>query len=119
MGLRQEQTAFAWDVIKLLQFCKENGFEVTFGEVQRPIQMQEIYFKTGRSKTMKSKHLERLAIDLNIFKNGKLCTTEEIRPIGTYWESLGTYNRWGGYWRGLVEAGKSNFIDAPHFERNV
>ena len=117
MGLRQEQMAFVSDVVKLLIFAESKGYEITFGEVQRPIEMQQLYVKTGRSKTMDSQHLKRLAIDLNVFIAGKLCGREEIKPLGVYWESLSERNRWGGSWRGLVEARKSSFVDSPHFER--
>ena len=68
---------------------------------------------------MDSQHLKKLAIDLNIFKDGVLCSAEQIRPIGKFWESLSPVNRWGGSWRGLVETGKSSFVDSPHFERHV
>jgi hypothetical protein len=119
MGLRQEQMAFVQDVVLLLQKAHELKYEITFGEAERPIQMQELYFKTGKSKTMQSLHLKRLAIDLNIFIDGQLCTAKEIKPLGIYWESLNPKNRWGGSWRGLVEAGKSSFVDSPHFERNA
>jgi hypothetical protein len=34
-------------------------------------------------------HIDKLAIDLNIFKNGRwLATTEEHAPIGAKWKSL-------------------------------
>lgn len=119
MGLRDEQMAFVKDVQLLLAKAWELGFEVTFGEVARPYEMQEIYVKTGRSKTMKSSHLDRCAIDLNLFFNGKLCTRDQIQPLGKFWESLNPKNRWGGSWRGLVESKQSSFVDAPHFERKV
>lgn len=117
MGLRDEQMAFTADVILLLQKANELGFEVTLGEVFRPIEMQRIYYQTGRSKTMKSPHMDKLAIDLNLFRSGVVCTHKQILPLGTWWESLNSFNRWGGSWRGLIASGKSTFIDAPHFER--
>lgn len=121
MSLIQEQHAFLLDVCKLIEYATEKGYVVTGGELWRPMEMQEIYIKTGRSKTRNSKHLNRLAIDLNIFvyKDGKLklCTRDEIEPLGDYWESLNPKNKWGGSWRGAVEIRKTNFIDAPHFER--
>lgn len=117
MSLRSAQMAFVADVRKLLDQAEKLGYEITFGEVARPIEMQELYVKTGRSKTMNSQHLKRLAIDLNIFLNGRLCTRDEILPLGKYWESLSEKNRWGGSWRNLVEEKKSSFVDAPHFER--
>lgn len=120
--LRQQE--FLLDVCKLITFATTGGYVVTGGELHRSPEQQAIYVKTGRSKTMLSEHLERRAIDLNIFKSdltGKLhlCSRAEIRPLGDYWEGLNPKNRWGGNWRGLVDAGKSNFIDAPHFERRV
>lgn len=120
MSLVQQQAAFAQDVIKLLTFVFANGFVATFGEAYRTAEQQAIYIANGASKLKPgqiSQHQKRLAIDLNIFKDGKLCTAEQVRVIGKYWESLGMLNRWGGSWRGEVEAGRSHFIDSPHFER--
>jgi peptidoglycan L-alanyl-D-glutamate endopeptidase CwlK len=111
------QAAFLFDVRKLLDRAEQLGYVVTLGEAARTTEQQMIYVQTGRSKTMNSEHLKRRAIDLNLFKDGKLCGREEIKPLGDYWESLNQLNRWGGNWRGLVDAGKSSFIDAPHFER--
>ena len=67
-----EQAAFLLDVCKLVQFATERGFTVTGGELYRTAEQQQIYVKTGRSKTMNSRHLERLAVDLNFFKGGQL-----------------------------------------------
>jgi hypothetical protein len=87
--------------------------------VQRPIEMQEIYVKAGRSKTMNSMHIHKCAIDLVLLKDRIVCNRTQIKPLGDYWESLDPKNRWGGSWRGLVDSGKSSFVDAPHFERQV
>jgi peptidoglycan L-alanyl-D-glutamate endopeptidase CwlK len=78
-------------------------------------EMQSVYVQTGRSKTMLSDHLKKCAGDVHFFKDGQLCYPEEL---GAYWEGLSPFNRWGGSWRGLIEAGRSNFKDAPHFERH-
>lgn len=104
-----EQAAFLLDVCKLIQFATERGYVVTGGELARPVEMQEIYVKTGRSKTMRSKHLDRLAIDLNFFKNGKL--TYDTEDVGRYWESMSPKNSAGMFWK--------SFKDAPHFERRT
>lgn len=115
------QQAFVRDIARLLEFGWGLGFIFTDGEAWRPVEMQKIYVATKRSKTMDSEHINRRARDFNIFvlKNGgyQLCTRDEIKPLGDYWESLSPLNRWGGNWRGLVDSGKSDFIDAPHFER--
>lgn len=119
MKLGEHQEIFARDVVKLLERAWAMGFAVRLGEVWRPIEMQQIYVKTGRSKTMKSQHLNKTAIDLNLLIDGKICTREQIKPLGDFWEGLDPLNRWGGNWRGLVDAGKSRFVDAPHFERQA
>jgi hypothetical protein len=120
MSLREQQSAFAKDVAKLLVFCEQEGFEVTLGEVLRTEAQQAIYIKEGKSKTSNSMHLKKCAIDLNFFRDGNLIeNAKELKEIGNYWESLDVQNRWGGSWRGLVEGGKSSFIDYPHFERQV
>jgi len=113
-SLIPEQAAFLLDFGKLIIYCTEvMGLTVTSGELLRPVEMQQIYVKTGRSKTMASNHLRKLAGDLNFFdKNGKyICTVEALKDAGKYWESLNPKNRWGGNFK--------NFKDVPHFERNV
>jgi len=125
MGMVSKQWEFLQDLCKLLDRAKDLGFTVTGGELQRPISLQRLYVKTGRSKTMRSSHLNRLAIDLNFFlknEKGRLRLTwnrEDIRPLGDYWESLDPKNVWGGSWRGLIDKGKSTFVDVPHFERRL
>lgn len=117
MRLREEQSEFAKDVLKLLSFIFDLDYDVTFGEVLRTDEQQALYISSGKSKTSNSMHLKKCAIDLNFFKNGMLVETP--KEIGKFWESLGEKNRWGGSWRGLIESGKSTFNDSPHFERQV
>lgn len=120
MSLVDEQAMFLLDMVSLIHHATVTGFVVTGGELQRPVEMQKLYVQTGRSKTMDSMHLKKLAIDLNFFKDGKLIQSrDELKELGDYWEGLHPANRWGGNWRGLVDAGKSHFVDCPHFERKV
>ena len=53
MSLSDEQAAFLLDACKLIQYATDQGFKVTGGELARTPEQQAIYFKTGRSKTMK------------------------------------------------------------------
>jgi peptidoglycan L-alanyl-D-glutamate endopeptidase CwlK len=108
MSLGAEQEYFTRDLVKLLSKAFELGYEVRMGEVQRMMEMQEIYVKTGRSKTLNSQHLKKLAADLHFVKNGAIVYPQEL---GDYWESLARVNRWGGNWK--------SFKDKPHFERFV
>ena len=110
MSLSDEQAAFLLDACKLIAYATDQGFKVTGGELARTPEQQAIYFKTGRSKTMKSIHLKRCAIDLNFFKDGKIIWDKAtIAPLGAYWESLNKANSWGGNGVSLV--------DTPHFSR--
>jgi hypothetical protein len=111
MSMVSEQFAFVQDVLKLVSKAIELGFVVTFGEAHRTPEQQAIYLKTGRSKTLDSFHLKRLAIDLNFFIAGVLCYDKaKLQPLGDYWESLSPKNRWGGNWA---------FKDLPHWERRA
>ena len=111
-SLREEQSIFSFDVCRFILWAHELGYEVTFGEAQRPIEMQKIYYESGRSKTMDSLHIKRLAIDLFFFKDGLLLASkEEMQQIGNYWEAMCAQNTWGGNWK--------SFKDIPHFQRTV
>lgn len=112
MSLVNEQAGFLLDACKLIAYATEQGFQVTGGELFRTPEQQQIYVKTGRSKTMNSNHLKRLAIDLNFILAGALCyDKEKLAPLGKFWEGLHSENRWGGNF--------SSFKDMPHFERNI
>jgi len=111
MSLRAEQSAFALDLVHFLLWASEQGYEYTLGEAQRPVEMQKIYYETGRSKTMDSQHLKKCAADIFFFKDGKyLASKEEVQPLGDAWERISSKNQWGGNWK--------SFKDVPHFQRN-
>lgn len=87
MTLREKQSKFALMVSKLIQWAYVQGYELTFGDA---------YARTGHIPN--SLHYSRLAIDLNLFKDGKwLDKTEDHMPLGEYWESMG--GSWGGRFR--------------------
>lgn len=107
-----EQAAFLLDVTRLINKATEMGFVVTAGELYRTPEQQEIYVKTGRSRTMNSLHIQRRAVDLNFFLNGKLIYDKNtLAPLGAYWESLHPLNSWGG--NGV------KLVDTPHFSRGI
>ena len=108
MNLGQEQEAFSRDLVQLLMRAHTLGYEVRIGEVQRPVEMQQLYIKQGRSKTMNSMHLKKCAADLHFTKDGELCYPQDL---GDFWESLNEKNQWGGNW--------NSFKDKPHFQRTV
>lgn len=112
MSIVPTQNEFMGHVAQLIQHAQSLGFMVTGGELYRTPEQQKIYVKEGKSKTMNSNHLKRLAIDLNFFLNGELTyDVKKLAPIGKFWEQLHPNNSWGGNW--------ISFKDAPHFERRT
>jgi hypothetical protein len=110
MSLVAEQAEFLRHVCLLLEKANELGWTATGGELYRTPEQQAIYVRSGRSKTLRSNHLRRCAIDLNFFRDGQLCyDVRLLQPLGTYWRGLHPKNDWGGFW--------TSFKDVPHFER--
>ncbi len=96
MTLGQKQRAFAQCVGLLITKAYNMGFEVTLGDAYRD---PRVYGEWGEKD--KSLHKLRLAIDLNLFQDGRyLRSTDAHRPLGEYWERLGQRKglplRWGG-----------------------
>lgn len=116
MKLSEKQRIFTYNIACLIHFAYDQlGIELTFGEAYRTKEQQKIYVEQGKSQTMNSNHLNRLAVDFNFFVNGKLTYDwEVVKPLGDYWESLHPKNRWGGDWN--KNGIKDGFIDTPHFE---
>ena len=84
MTLRQNQSHFVKMLSLLLDYANLQGYEITLGDA----------FATSGHKD-DSFHYKRLAIDLNLFKDGKYLTeTDDHRPLGLFWESIG--GTWGG-----------------------
>lgn len=118
MTLSQYQRIFTLNICKLIAFAYAKELELTFGEAFRTNEQQLIYVQTGKSQTMSSLHLKRLAVDFNIFKDNKLTWDwETYKVLGDFWETLHPQNRWGGDWNKNDK--KDGFIDVPHFEMNV
>ena len=84
LPLGKKQRLFVSMVADLIQFAYSQGYELTFGDAM-----------ATAGHRANSLHYIRLAIDLNLFKDGKyLTTTEAHTPLGEYWESKG--GSWGG-----------------------
>lgn len=95
MTLREKQSKFARMVADLILMAYQMGFEVTLGDAYRdPTLHGPVGVKKGYGHP-KSCHKLRLAIDLNLFKNGVYQQTDEAhRALGEWWEAQG--GTWGG-----------------------
>lgn len=119
-SLIERQVKFSGMVSDLLEYAECNDIKVTLGETTRSVAEQKNYVKEGKSKTLKSKHLSGLAVDLNLFveNSGKwkyITDGKEYKVLGVYWESL------GGTWGGRFGVSSDNYDkevgwDANHFE---
>jgi hypothetical protein len=95
--LRQLQVRFAKLVPRLIDKAFALGFEVTLGDAYRD---PRVHGEMGVRKSYshpKSAHKVRLAIDLNLFRDGEyLEGSEAHRKLGEWWEKQDELARWGG-----------------------
>lgn len=99
MTLRQKQSAFALLVASLIRQADKRGYEVTLGEAWRSPE-EAARLATLGTGIKNSLHTQKLAIDLNLFKDGiYLSSTEAHRELGDWWERQSTLDiecSWGG-----------------------
>jgi len=94
--LRQKQSRFALGVALLIQQADSLGYEITLGEAWRTPEQAKWNASQGIG-TVSSLHIERLAIDINLFKDGRFITDGEGHAeLGRWWKSLGQDYRHGG-----------------------
>lgn len=99
MTLREKQSEFVRLLAKLLQFAHQAGYELTLGEAWRSPE-EAARLATTTKGIRRSLHTDRLAIDLNLFRDGRYLTSADAhRPLGEYWETLHPLARWGGRFR--------------------
>lgn len=93
-SLGQKQRRFTKMVGQLILYAYSKGYELSFDECFRTPEQAALNAKNKKG-IKNSLHTQRLAVDLNLFKNGVyLDKTEDHRPLGLYWESIG--GTWGG-----------------------
>lgn len=87
MSLRKKQSRFVVMIGQLIVYAESLGYELTFGDAYRDPRVGY-----GHKNSL---HRNRLAVDFNLFKDGKwLSKTSDHKPLGLYWESIG--GAWGG-----------------------
>jgi hypothetical protein len=93
--LQRRQCEFTAAVAKLITRALDLGYTIKVQEWNRTLETQKEYVLKGVSRTLDSRHLDNLAVDVVLFKDGViLWGPEAYRGIGEYWETLG--GRWGG-----------------------
>lgn len=102
------QEEFAQSAARLIQKAAELGYTVTLGEAWRTAQQAQWDADHGIG-VAHSLHMDRLAIDLNVFKDGVYQGDDSngvYTALGTWWEGLGDSYRWGGRFK---------LVDLDHF----
>ena len=92
---------------------KDSPLDFGITEGVRTLERQQELFNTGKSKTMRSRHLSGHAVDIAVYIDGKLTwdfdsyqtVATHIKEVG---KSLGVVVEWGGDW--------VSFKDGPHFQ---
>ena len=86
MELVEKQIKFTQNVSLLIQYAICIGYQVVIADAAR---------MDRRGHKKKSKHYEKLAIDLDVFRENKpLESPEHSFKLGLFWESL--EHVWGG-----------------------
>lgn len=97
MRLGQKQELFMRLLPRLIDKAHELGFEVRGGDLFRDPRVHGnhgVQKGYGRSR---SNHKLKLAIDLNLFRDGSFITdTAGHKELGEWWEKQNELCRWGG-----------------------
>jgi hypothetical protein len=98
MTLLEQQQLFMRLLPSLISYAISMGYQLTQGDGYRD---PRVFGKLGQSKGYghpKSAHKQRLAIDINLFKDGKwLQETEDFKLLAEYWVKLHPLCRAGYY----------------------
>lgn len=96
LSLGQRQELFMECLAKHLVWLLAEGYKVRGGELQRDARVAAMNATTG-SGILHSLHIDKLAIDLNLFRNGQfLDKTSDHAQSGAHWKSLHPLCAWGG-----------------------
>lgn len=105
MKLGERQRLLTRLLPRLIDKAYELGYELTMGDGYRDPRLFGMLGEQGividgkriAYGSKNSGHKIRLAVDLNLFRDGKyLAASEDHKPLGEFWESLHAECRWGG-----------------------
>jgi hypothetical protein len=93
MKLGEQQELFSEMIAKLITYIYSKGYKVRVGDFwAKP--------RNPLEHKANSQHYNKLAADLNLFKDGVfLSRTEDHKEFGAYWEALHPSCRWGGRYK--------------------
>ena len=90
MTLREKQSWFVVLLGQLIEEANRRGYALTLGEAYRSPEEAARLAKAGKG-IAQSLHTSRLAIDLNLFIDGKYqAASKAYQPLGEWWEEQST-----------------------------
>lgn len=93
LELQQQHASLIAQLVQKLNFI---GYGVIFEEAKRTPEQAKIYFDKGIG-SLNSLHIDKLANDLTLVKDGKVLTrSEDYAEAGKIWKSMDTLCWWGG-----------------------
>lgn len=97
MTLGEKQELFMRLLPRLIDKAHELGYQLRGGDLFRD---ERVHGKMGEKKSYSaanSCHKLKLAIDLNLFRDGEfLSSTEDHKALGEWWEQQHELSCWGG-----------------------
>jgi len=97
MKLGEKQELFMRLLPRLIDKAHELGFEIRGGDLFRDARVHGAMGEKNSYSAANSCHKLKLAIDLNLFKDGEFIqTTEGHRSLGEWWEQQHELSCWGG-----------------------
>lgn len=99
MTLGQKQRLFMRLLPRLLDKLHELGYEASEGDGFRDSRAFGKLGEKGPYGNRFSCHKLRLALDINLFRDGKyLDKSDDHKELGEFWEGLHELTAWGGRW---------------------
>ena len=97
MTLSQRQQMFTAMIGQLISYAYQSGYKLTFGDAYRDPRVFGAYGEKKGYSHPKSTHKIRLAVDFNVFRNGKFLEGDEANKahneLHDYWDILGGAKR--------------------------
>lgn len=98
MTLGKKQELFSRLLPRLIDKAHSLGFELRMGDLFRDPRLHGELGDNQGYGHRNSCHKLKLAVDLNLFKDGEFCSkTSDHEELGLWWESQNVWCSWGGH----------------------
>lgn len=111
MTLKEKRIMFSKLICQQVLDMFMAGYEVSFDQIKRSYLEADMNASKGIG-IRNSLHLDALAADLNLYKDGSyLDTTEAHKQFGVMWKARHPYCKWGGDIKSRPDGNHYSFTD--------